>query len=286
MPQVLKIGSKNLNTENWKVFHPNGKHMFTCGEKKAYWYLERELAKNIGKKKIQLTFEPKGDGFESDEEFGLAGRIVQCVVSGEKEELQRHHIVPYCYRSWFPEEYKSKNHHDVVLVTYKIHEQYEMHASRFKDQLALEYGVPSLKECNLNYTKFLTDYANGRIKLLSRFHSIFRSSGNLPPEKIMEILRDVSMYTHIRLKLLLSFNYMQLYKLYRYLYSKHEKEFAYIKEENKKRFDHGMLLVSKLDTEEKLEEFIKRWRKHFIDTMNPPYMPIGWSIDFKVKVEL
>lgn len=286
MPQVLKTGSKNLNLENWKVFHPNGKHMFTCGEKKAEWYLNRELAKKIGHKKIQFTFEPKGDGFESDEKFGLAGRIVQCVVTGKKTELQRHHIVPYCYRSQFSEEYKSKNHHDVVLVSYKIHEQYEMYASQFKNQLAREYDVPTLKECNLEYTRFLTNYANGRIKLLSRFHSIFRAKGNLPQEKLIDILRDISMFTHIRLSKLLKFNYIQLFKLYTYLRDKHEKEFNYIKESNKKRFDHGMLLVSKLDTEEKLEEFIKRWRRHFIETMNPPYMPTGWSVDFKVKVEL
>ena len=41
MPQVLQIGSKNHNSENWKVYHPNGKHMFTCGEKKALWYLKK-----------------------------------------------------------------------------------------------------------------------------------------------------------------------------------------------------------------------------------------------------
>ena len=48
MAQVLQEGGKNLNTENWKVYHPNGKHMFTCGEKKASWYLEK-----MGNNKIQ-----------------------------------------------------------------------------------------------------------------------------------------------------------------------------------------------------------------------------------------
>jgi len=63
---ILKAGSKNLNTENWKVYHPSGRHMFTCGEKKAKWYLDRNLAKSIGKKKIALTFSPKGNGFEDN----------------------------------------------------------------------------------------------------------------------------------------------------------------------------------------------------------------------------
>ena len=70
---ILQIGSKNLSSENWKVYHPSGRHMFTCGEKKAYWYLERNLAKLIdGERSIELTFIPKGNGFEDDEEFGTS----------------------------------------------------------------------------------------------------------------------------------------------------------------------------------------------------------------------
>ena len=44
MAQVLKKGSKGLNLENWRVFNEDGKHMFTCGESKAKWYLDKDLA--------------------------------------------------------------------------------------------------------------------------------------------------------------------------------------------------------------------------------------------------
>ena len=81
-------------------------------------------------------------------------------------------------------------------------------------------------------------------------------------------------------------NYVQLYKLYLLLRERHEKEFEYFKEKNRTRFDHGFHVVSKLDTHEKLEEFIKMWRTHFVETMKPQYMPVGWSIDFRVRVEL
>ena len=99
---ILQSGSNNLNTENWKVYHPNGKHMFNCGEKKTRWYLERNLAVDIGNKKIKLTFIPRGNGFEDNEEFGRGIREARCVVTGIEENLQRHHIVPYCYRTYFP----------------------------------------------------------------------------------------------------------------------------------------------------------------------------------------
>ena len=31
------------------------------------------------------------------------------------------------------------------------------------------------------------------------------------------------------------------------------------------------------------EEFILMWRKHFIDSMNPQYLPTGWSIDTPIE---
>ena len=40
------------------------------------------------------------------------------------------------------------------------------------------------------------------------------------------------------------------------------------------------------DTEEKIMEFVKLWRTHFIETMKPKYMPQGWSINFRIKTKL
>ena len=159
---ILKVGSKNLNSENWKVYHPSGRHMFTCGEKKASWYLERNLAKLIGKKMIELTFIPRGNGFEDNEEFGRSIREARCVVSGLEEGLQRHHIVPYCYRTYFPEIFKSKNHHDVVLINHEIHSQYERQANEYKDEIARIYNVKTIGELNAEYTAKLRETGKDR----------------------------------------------------------------------------------------------------------------------------
>jgi len=287
MPQTLKIGSKNLNNENWKVLHPDGHHMFTCGERKASWYLEKGLATTTDDLfTIQLIFNPKGNGFNSNEIFGLMGREVRCVVTGKKDGLQRHHIVPYCYRTHFPLEYKSKNHHDVVLVTYDIHEKYEKKAYDYKNQMAIDYGVPTLNELNLEYTKLLSDYSTDKVKMLSRFHSIFKNHKTIPPEVIIENLTHVSHYTDLTVEQLLKLNYIQLYKLYRILRKTHELAFEEFKEDNRLQYDHGYHVVSKLDTHEKIKNFVKKWRVHFVETMKPKYMPLGWSVDFRVKVEL
>lgn len=286
MPQTLQKGSKGLNVENWKVFSKEGKHMFTCGERKAKWYLDKKLATHKDEYEIQLTFTPKGYGYDEGEVFGLSGRIIQCVVSGENDGLQRHHIVPYCYRKWFPEEYKSKNHHDVVLVTYKVHEQYERFANIEKNQIAVDYGVKTLNEYNLQYTKLLCGYSQSKTKMLSRLHSIFRNYGNIPNDVISEILDSVAEHSGFSKEFLMNLNTIQLLKLYRYLRDKFDKEFDYFKQSTQKEYDHGYHVVKQLDTHEKIRDFVIRWRKHFVDTMNPPYMPDGWRIDFRIRVEL
>jgi hypothetical protein len=65
-----------------------------------------------------------------------------------------------------------------------------------------------------------------------------------------------------------------------------KREIVQFQEENRHLYDHGYHLVNKLNTPEKMEEFVKMWRKHFIDTMQPKYMPDGWSIDFRIKTKI
>lgn len=281
---ILKVGGKNLNSENWEVFHPNGKHMFTCGEKKANWYLSKNLAKVINDFKIELTFEPNGFGFDEAEEFGLVARNLYCVVTGKENNLQRHHIVPYCYRSNFPPLYKSKNHHDVVLLNYEIHERYEKEASLYKNVIGEIYGVKTIEELNLEYTRALYDFSKEKTILLSKFHTIFHGYGVIPKEIVLENLKHISMHTNITEKRIMSMNYIDLYRIFEYLKELFFNEIEEFKKENRIYYDHGFQVVAKLDTEEKIIDFVKLWRTHFIETMNPQFMPTGWSIDFRTKM--
>jgi hypothetical protein len=284
---ILQVGSKNLSTENWKVYHPNGRHMFTCGEKKAFWYLERNLAKTInGERSIKLTFEPKGNGFEDNEIFGRSIRIVQCVVTGISDGLQRHHIVPYCYRTYFPEQYKSKNHHDVVLMNFEIHSEYEQKANVFKDEVAKIYDVKTIGELNTEYTAKLRELGKPNAIILNTIHSLFKTYGRLSQEAILEKLQYLADNTCIPFETLKKYNYIQFYKLYLLLRKQHIDELYHFKIDYRKEFDHGYHVVQKLDTEDKIEEFVKLWRNHFVDTMQPLFMPTGWSVDFRIKTKI
>lgn len=280
---VLKIGSKNLDSENWKVFHPMGKHMFTCSGRKARWYLSKKLAKKIGEYEIKLTFEPNGMGYEEDEEFGRAVRKTRCVVSGVRTKLQRHHIVPYCYRSHFPDKYKTKNHHDVVLINCERHLDYEMKATEYKDQLAREYGIKTISEYNRAYSQALNEF-NREIRIsLSKLNAIFSGYNRISLDRIYDNLKYVSETTGIDFNFLKNCSYIQLFKLSKILYDEYSNDLNKFKSRHSKYYDHGWHLVKKLDSDEKIEKFIKLWRKHFIDTMNPQFMPHGWSVDFRCK---
>jgi hypothetical protein len=283
---ILQSGSNNLNTENWKVYHPNGKHMFNCGEKKTRWYLERNLAVDIGNKKIKLTFIPRGNGFEDNEEFGRGIREARCVVTGIEENLQRHHIVPYCYRTYFPEEFKSKNHHDVVLINNEIHEKYEQLANLYKDDIAVIFGVKTINVFNIEYTARLREIGKENSIIIHAIHSLFKCYKKMPYNVKLEKLHLISKETNIPYNVIKNFSYIQMYKLYLLLKQQHIDEIYTFKEENRHLYDHGYHVIQKLDTDEKIMEFVKLWRNHFIDTMQPKYMPDGWSIDFRIKTKI
>lgn len=48
---------------------------------------------------------------------------------------------------------------------------------------------------------------------------------------------------------------------------------------------HGQGVVSKLDTPEKMTDFIQMWRTHFLETMNPQHIPPTWGVA-RAKSEL
>lgn len=52
-----------------------------------------------------------------------------------------------------------------------------------------------------------------------------------------------------------------------------------LKVENRDYVPHGKLVVRNVKQNTGLYEFQKRWRKHFVETMKPSYLPKNWSIE-------
>lgn len=285
MPQNNVI-NKNLKQyqENYIFIHPNGKPMFMGSKKRAEWYIKKGLANTINDNKIQLTFIPNGNGFPENDKFGMNEIKLRCVVTGKEDELQKHHVVPYCYRRHFPIEFKSKNHHDVVFMHYKAHEEYEIHATQFKKILSYAYGTPSIDKLNADYSRRLAKFKKSYRMILSCMGTYFSKYESLPNDRKLQLLELISKNSNISYEKLLSLTVIEFFYIY-------IKTSEYFREELKKykdyyysEYDHGYHVVQKLDTEEKINKFIYEWRKHFLLYAKPKFLPKGWNINYRTKV--
>jgi hypothetical protein len=171
-------------------------------------------------------------------------------------------------------------------MNFEIHSEYEQQANIFKDEVARIYGVKTIGELNAEYTGKLREMGKPNSIILNTIHSIFKGYGKISNEVLLEKLHFISEQVEIPFNTLVKYNYIQFYKLYLLLREAHTHELHEYKELNRILFDHGYHVAQKLDTEEKIEDFVKLWRNHFINTMHPKFMPTGWSVDFRIKTKI
>lgn len=234
---------------------PNGKIMCRCDEKRANWYLDRNLATIVIENPliIRLDFEPKGFG-HSDDPYYLSNKENICVVCGNKDALKltKHHCVPKQYRKNFPEELKNHNSHDIVSICYKCHENYEKKALDFKRIIAREVGIELHVPREYDYV--LRDIARSAYAIVKHGHKI-------PQDRKSILMKKISDYFKKEIK---------------------EEELGDIAgieivPIDIEHVDHGKFVVDQLDNFEAIEVFVQRWRKHFVDTMKPKFLPDYWD---------
>ena len=236
----------NLIYENCKVLSPDGILMFRCRLKKINWYLNRNLATLIEQEPltIQLTFNPNGLG-NHGKDYGLEHMNNKCINCGISDHLTRHHIVPICYRKFFPLEIKSHNFHDVLPMCISCHNKYERKADKLKLELSKVYNV----KINglIENDKELNKHINLAIALLK--------IKNIPKNRITEIRKTIK----------------DFFKIKRLTKSRLRK----ISEMKTKPIikTHGEVIVSKLTD---INGFIKIWRDHFIQNNECVYLPENW----------
>lgn len=237
---------------NIHVLSPGGDLMFNCNQDKMEWYLARGLAERVTENTIRLNFIPAGPGHQGDE-FYLATKENRCVVCGTERRLTRHHIIPYCYRRHFPDELKMHSHHDVALLCVPCHDRYESEANKFKKQIAAMYGVP------LHGRGLLADHDLRRIRNFAG--TLLRHGDKIPEHRRSELLAAVLAYIGKE-----DVADEDLLRVSRIEYHVKTGDYA----------QHGEYVVRNTPD---LEQFVKDWRRHFLDTMRPAYMPNGWDVD-------
>lgn len=237
--------------ENCRVRNLEGQIIFYCSSKRANWYLKRNLANVITEDplEIQLNFVANGLGNVGDK-FYLQHRKNLCVVCGTEEMLTRHHVIPYCFRKFLPDKVKNHSYHDILLLCVLCHEQYEHHANELKLKLAEEYDAPvnglwSDKE------------THNKHKARGYAYALLKHADKIPHERkaaMLEHIKSVSGTDDL------------------------EKVATTYPEINVKV--QGQIIVERLTS---LDAFMRRWRQHFIDTMNPAHLPEHWDVSRGVR---
>lgn len=245
MTNPLAMTASDL--ENFKMLHPDGRVMCTCNKKRALWYVNRGLAKWISDTTFQLSFEPNGEG-KACLPYYTQNVEARCVVCGSNTSLTKHHVVPYIFRSRLDIKYKARNHHDVLLVCIDCHEKYENHAHLLKKDLAQKTGLP--------YDGVVSEAFKQNIRILKACKLLEKIKTGVvkgvPAEKI---------------------------KMFEMLAAQVPEKEPYVESNawaNK--------IVASLDSDEKVHEFIKLWRQHFIDHMQPAYLPAHWDVQHPLEI--
>jgi hypothetical protein len=227
--------------------------MFHGDAEKALWYLNRDLVEVVSQEPpvLRFLFEPGGSGHIGDA-FYLSGKLNRCVVCGSEEGLNRHHVVPSVYRRHLPTEVKEHAHHDVVLLCVGCHERYEREADRLRAELGRACGVPP------HGLRGESDRRSSRAVSLAR--ALRRDGERIPPARRQEMLRVIGEW---------------LGKAP----SDADVEAAAGLEatsEGELLAEHGRAVVAAAGD---VQAFLRRWREHFLNTMQPRFMPEHWDVD-------
>lgn len=247
---------------NCQVFSPDGHLMFRCDEKKVNWYLKRNLAEVINQEplSVKLNFEPKGLG-NHNKPFGLGEMSNKCVNCGSEHFLTRHHVVPYCYRKYFPERLKSHNFHDVLSLCQECHENYERHADNLKEYLSRKYQAP-IHGVIVTHNKLTYDEVKTR-KVISGCNLLLSDwLHKVPQERINEVEAEIKEF--------LGRNYTKNDLI----------ELASLKPSILQK-THGQVVMEQIQDYQK---FIEMWRKHFIENNECRFLPDNWKIDNQIFI--
>lgn len=237
---------------NCAGYSQSGELIFRCNTKKMRWYLNRGLAEEISSDPpaIRLLFKPKGNGHAGDR-FFLQARKNECVVCGTDKDLTRHHVLPHSYRRWFPKSLDCYGPYDVFALCIDHHEQYEESADTLKEKLVAEFNAP-LHGIGGSACPVIRKGA-------SAAHALLKYGSKIPEHKVAELEGVVKKTFGGELS---SDALKKLVDSSRSAYK-----------------THGRLVVEELNGFEGIGKFVIRWRKHFLETMEPKYLPKWWKVD-------
>jgi hypothetical protein len=249
------------------MYSPQDEILSTISVKKANWYIGKNLAtwKDSDETKIKLLFAPKGKPSGTNV-YTTSQKQNICVSCGEDKHHMRHYVVPYCYRTLLPEKYKTHMPHDIVIMCPECHLVCEQATQKLQKQME----APLRKDPE---TAFSAIPNSELYHVRSCALALHRNANRLPPAKLQEYKALVRAHYNLGEDEDLTAELIQSA-------SKIESH-----EPNPKYIPGPELVAETLTSDEAIADFIRDWRDHFLATMQPRYLPKGWSVDSPVHCD-
>jgi len=312
------ISMKSPMYDNVFMLDNNREPMCTISLKKARWYVRKGIAEwssfiehgnqstDNGQEEakcIKLLFEPSGGNYQNtgtpENLYLKSAKQNVCVACGSTDHHMRHYIVPYAYRTLLPDQYKTHMSHDIVILCPECHVSCEKLSkakmksmeNALRDDLSKEVGIENafcspvvddaelhhVRSCAIALARWRCTMPEDKIEshekvvrgYLAGIVNAKCCGENEDGDKIM--MKDEAQEHKKRiLDRSVPLTKQQLQKACSVNY----------RVKNPHYISGSELVVRSLSGDaKKIENFVVDWRKHFIDTVNPKFMPVGWCVD-------
>ncbi|XP_059151349.1 exonuclease 3'-5' domain-containing protein 2-like isoform X2 [Physella acuta] len=247
--------------DNCRLEAPDGTLLCTCDLKKAQWYLNKNLGDEVCSDPltVRLHFEPANRP-QSSENYYLQEKENVCAVCGTNKDYVRKFVVPFEYRKYFPSGLKDHCSHDVLLLCTPCHRVSCNYDSDLRNQLAQECDAPLESGPT---AKTVLDHDLQKVRSAAR--ALKKSKETIPEHRVIELENILKKFFGVE--------------------SLTEDLLNQAADINDRCtvdgfVPHGKRVVQFMSENGGLLQFQSRWRQHFVDTMNPQYLPSHWSVDY------
>ncbi|XP_070154995.1 exonuclease 3'-5' domain-containing protein 2 [Polyergus mexicanus] len=246
---------------------PDGDILCTCDRKKAEWYITKKLGELVETEPytVRLNFEPSGRALGEVGQYYTQVKINQCVVCGCTEKFIRKNVVPREYRKYFPLVMKAHQSHDVLLLCPSCHEISNNHDLQLRRKLADMCDAPLIGPMSHVRDKYMQNY--------QKLHSAVKALKErilLPPRRREELEKYILEHTgqqKITPDLLNALSEQLKNALMQPVSNQYKCQ------------PHGLKVVQYFQKKEGgLVELERMWREHFLNKMEPKYLPSLWSV--------
>eukprot|EP00826_Nyctotherus_ovalis_P060266 TRINITY_DN8435_c0_g3_i1.p1 TRINITY_DN8435_c0_g3~~TRINITY_DN8435_c0_g3_i1.p1 ORF type:complete len:289 (-),score=60.72 TRINITY_DN8435_c0_g3_i1:119-985(-) len=275
------MGSSGINAEYMGIMDPNGNLFCSCDKHRIEWYVRKNLGTIVHENPLtlKLSFQPISPSSPQEQaeenKSYTEPRERCCVACGATRNLLNYYVVPSCYRQHMPKEHKMHRGHDVLLLCEGCHDVSTKKAEKVKKMLNEKYmkSAGSVEE-ELNRKKL--ESAKNMAENLMKLREHEESWGiSRAKEKVLE--KTLSLVNH-----LIKQGIIKPLKRDNEISDEELKEImkSEIKTIEKPSGEPGEIIVKSLDD---IAEFIRMWRKWFIENMEPKFLPKGWSVYYKME---